>query len=137
MDEKKVRVGVAVIITRKNKVLLGKRKGSHGAGTWAFPGGHLEFGETIEETAKRELLEETGLQIDSIVLGPYTNDIMSEEDKHYITLFTLAQNPVGEPEIKEPNKCEKWEWFAWGKFPKPLFLPLENLLASGYNPFTK
>src|SRR5260221_9935739 len=117
MDDKKVRVGVAVIITRNNKVLLGRRKGSHGAGTWAFPGGHLEFGETIEQTAKRELLEETGLHAEKIILGPYTNDIMQEENKHYITLFTIAENPVGEPEIKEPHKCEKWEWFDWNKLP--------------------
>lgn len=135
MEDKRVRVGVAVMVIRDNKVLLGKRKGSHGAGTWAFPGGHLEFGETIEQTAKRELLEETGIRIEKVDLGPYTNDYMPKEDKHYITLFMIVRNPVGEPEVKEPHKCEKWEWFEWNKFPKPLFLPIENLLKKKYNPF--
>ena len=57
------RVGVAVIVRRKGHVLMGLRKGSHGAGTWSFPGGHLETGETVTMCAARELLEETGVKI--------------------------------------------------------------------------
>ena len=56
-------VGVGVLILRDGKVLLGRRKGSHGAGCWSAPGGHLEFGETLEDCAAREVLEETGLKI--------------------------------------------------------------------------
>lgn len=52
------KVGIAVIVKRDNKVLLGKRIGSHGANTWAFPGGHLEFSEEFEDTATREVDEE-------------------------------------------------------------------------------
>ena len=58
----KPKVGVAVIVVKDNQVLMGKRIGSHGENTWAFPGGHLEFGETPEECATRELFEETGLK---------------------------------------------------------------------------
>lgn len=137
MEDKKVRVGVSVIVIRDNKVLLGKRKGSHGTGTWAFPGGHLEFGETPEQTAKRELFEETGLTAEHVVRGPYTNDIMSEEGKHYITLVTIVQNAMGEPQVKEPQKCESWEWFAWNDLPQPLFLPIKHLLEEGYSPYQK
>ena len=63
MNDQKPKVGLGVCIVKDNKVLLGKRKGSHGAGTWSFPGGHLEFQETWEKCAKREVLEETGLKI--------------------------------------------------------------------------
>lgn len=54
------RVGVAVVVRRAGKILLGKRKGSHGAGTWALPGGHVELGEDPVITAFRELVEELG-----------------------------------------------------------------------------
>lgn len=127
-----VRVGIAVIIIDNNRVLLGKRRGAHGEGTWGFPGGHLEFQETIYECAKREVLEETDLTISDITFGPYTNDIF--EDKHYVTLFVLAKNFSGQVSTKEPQKCEIWEWFEWNNLPQPLFLPIKNLLKTDYNP---
>ena len=65
---------------------MGKRKGSHGEGTWSVPGGHLEFGETIENCAKREVYEETGLVITDVTVAGITNDIFSEEETHYITI---------------------------------------------------
>ena len=48
------RAGVGVVITRGDKVLLLPRKNVHGEGTWSTPGGHLEFGETLEACAVRE-----------------------------------------------------------------------------------
>lgn len=128
------RVGVAVIVMRNNKILLGRRRGAHGAGTWALPGGHLEFGETVAQCAAREVLEETGLQIDEIQLGPYTNDVFAAEHKHYITLIALAPCRSGEPQPLEPDKCEGWYWFGWDEFPQPLFQPLQTLRDSGFKP---
>jgi 8-oxo-dGTP diphosphatase len=64
------RVGVGVIVLRNGLVLLGRRIGSHGAGSWALPGGHLEFGESVEQCAAREVLEETGLDIQVVVREP-------------------------------------------------------------------
>lgn len=84
------KVGVGVLIINDSKMLLGKRKNSHGQGTWAPPGGHLEFGETLEECAKRELLEETGLIAESVKKLWFTNDIHLQEDKHYITIRAVS-----------------------------------------------
>jgi 8-oxo-dGTP diphosphatase len=69
-QENRPYIGVAVIVVREGRVLLGKRKNAHGAGTWQFPGGHLEYGESIESCARRELFEETGLTIVSHAPGP-------------------------------------------------------------------
>ncbi|WDE09458.1 nucleotide triphosphate diphosphatase NUDT15 [Thalassomonas haliotis] len=124
----RVGVGVGVIIIRNNSLLLGERIGSHGANTWATPGGHLEVGESIEACARREVLEETGLELTTIKKLGFTNDIFEQEDKHYITLFVLAKSNTGEAEIKEPNKCKQWRWCEFNELPEPLFLPLVNLL---------
>ena len=125
-------IGVAVIVIKNGKILLGKRKNSHGDGTWAFPGGHLEFSESIKDCARREIFEETGIQIKNLRYGPYTNDIFEREDKHYVTLFVLADYAAGIPAVKEPHKCEEWQWHHWPPQVKPHFLPIVNLLKQDY-----
>jgi len=128
-------IGVAVIVIQNQKVLLGKRKGAHGSGTWAFPGGHLEFNESIEECAIREVFEETGLAVKDAQHVSFTNDIFETDKKHYVTLFVKSEYISGEPVVKEPHKCEEWGWFFWTDLPKPLFLSLQNLLSQDINPF--
>ena len=127
-------VGVSVIVIKSNKVLLGKRRNAHGHGTWAFPGGHLEFGEALETCAQREVLEETGLQLKNIRRVAFTNDIFPVERKHYVTLYVVAEYDAGELSVMEPEKCEQWGWFDWDDLPQPLFIPVQNLLAQGYHP---
>ena len=134
-NNKTPRIGVGVIVRRDNKILVGRRINSHGEGQWAFPGGHLEFGETPETCARREVLEETGLTLDDLQPGPYTNDIFTAEGKHYITLFMIADSSTGEPEVMEPDKCLEWQWYRWDELPEPLFLPIRNLQQINYDPF--
>jgi len=122
------RIGVGALIFRDGRVLLGKRKGSHGAGDWSAPGGHLEFGETPQQCAEREALEECGLVIGDCVAGPFTNDFFPAEQKHYVTLFMLAYHATGTPECREPDKCEGWQWCDPAALPQPLFAPLSSLL---------
>ena len=130
-----VRVGVAGIIRRGRSILMGKRRGSHGAGTWSFPGGHIEWNESVAECIARETLEETGLRLpaDRWRKWTFTNDIFTVEDRHYVTLYMEAQCPEGEPALLEPTKCEQWDWFAHA--PDPLFLPTKNLLRDGSDPW--
>jgi 8-oxo-dGTP diphosphatase len=132
---KQPKVGTGVIVIKDNKVLVGKRKGAHGAGYWCFPGGHLEYQETIEDCAHREVMEETGIKIKNVRISTFTNDISKEEDYHYITLYLVADYESGEPKVMEPEFCEEWGWFEWDKLPQPLFLPVQNLLKQGFNPF--
>ncbi|MFO7966829.1 MAG: NUDIX hydrolase [Archaeoglobaceae archaeon] len=128
-------VGVGVIIRNDNQVLLGRRKNTHGEGTWSFPGGHLEFNEEIEDCARREVWEEVGISIKNIKHAAFTNDIFHQEEEHYITLFVLCDYDSGEVRVKEPHKCEEWKWFDWNALPRPLFLPIQNLLKQNYEVF--
>ena len=134
MNPGKQLVGVGAIVMRDGLVLLGKRMGSHGAGTWALPGGHLEFGESAATCAVREVREETGLEIESSTAGPYTSDVFASEGKHYITLFVVARSDAGDPALCEPEKCSGWQWFRWSELPSPLFQPLATLHATGFVP---
>ncbi|HSL45661.1 MAG TPA: NUDIX domain-containing protein [Anaerolineales bacterium] len=126
MDQKP-QVGTAIIITRDDKVLLMKRKGPHGPGTWSPPGGHLDFGETLEGCAAREAKEEVGVDIFDIQFRAVTNDIFQADNKHYITIW-LEGKPVGEPTIVSEQEVEEIGWFAWDALPEPLFLPLANFV---------
>jgi 8-oxo-dGTP diphosphatase len=128
------RIGVAVIVVRDGRVLVGQRLGAHGAGQWALPGGHLEFGEDIEQCARRELAEETGLQAQAFAPGPFTNNVLADKGLHYVTLFMLARHAIGEPQRLEPDKCAGWHWLPWSALPSPLFGPLASLHQSGFIP---
>jgi len=128
------RVGVGVIVLRDGRVLLGQRAGSHGAGTWALPGGHLEFGEDVADCARREVLEETGLTLVSTWAGPFVGNVFAAERQHYVTLFVLGHAGAGEPQRLEPGKCLGWRWCAWSELPEPLFAPLRTLVGTGYVP---
>lgn len=128
------RIGVGVIVRRGSKVLVGLRRGAHGAGSWALPGGHLEPGESPEDCAKREVQEETGLEISVPRRGPWSTDLFETEGRQYVTLFMVADAPAGEPTIREPEKCAEWRWCDWADLPTPLFLPLGSLKRSGYIP---
>lgn len=127
------RIGVGVCIVKDHKILLGKRLNSHGHGQWAFPGGHLEFGETLAECAQREVAEETGLIITNIRRGPITEDFFPAENKHYITIILIADYVSGTPELLEPNKCAEWRWCSLDDLPQPLFTTFSNLAKNNIN----
>ena len=134
-DKKRPQVGIGVIIRRNDTVLMLKRTGSHGEGTWSLPGGHLEFGEELADCAIREVYEETGLRVVNARFAALTNDVFADENKHYITIFVLADYDGSEPVRREPDRSTALGWFSWDKLPSPLFLPLVNLLKQEYNPF--
>jgi len=125
-------VGVAVLVLRDGRVLMGQRLGALGTGTWALPGGHLEFGESFEQCARREVREETGLELLAVEQGPCTSQVF--EGRHYVTIFMQAQSAPGEPSAREPAACAGWHWFDWAALPAPLFPSLRSLREAGFAP---
>lgn len=119
-NKPKPRVGVGVLIqNKKGEVLLGERIGSHGEGEWCFPGGHLDFGETIFETAKRETREETGLDVSEFELISLADELryIKADNKHYLNIGIKAKYAGGEPKVCEPDKCKEWQWFNLDNLP--------------------
>ena len=98
------KIGVGCFIVKGNKILFGKRKAAHGEGTWAPPGGHIEFKEDPRDAVIREVFEETGLKVESPRFAGVTNDVFLKENKHYITLIYVCKYLSGEPVVKEPEK---------------------------------
>jgi len=135
METTRLKLGVWVIVRKDGKILVGKRKNALWNSTWGFPWWNLEFNETVEECAIRETMEETGIKIKNIRMGPFTNDIFYEEKKHYITLFVICDYNEGEVQIMEPEKCEKWERVERENLYTPLFLPIEKIKKQGFHPF--
>jgi 8-oxo-dGTP diphosphatase len=126
-------VGVSAIVIRAGAVLMGRRRGAHGAGSFAFPGGKPDPGEPPADTVRRELREETGLVARSIRPVAWTSDVFPEAGLHFITLHHLV-DADGEPEVREPDKVDAWAWHPWDALPDPLFAPAASLIARGWRP---
>ncbi|MDB5477538.1 MAG: hypothetical protein JWM96_33 [Alphaproteobacteria bacterium] len=127
MTDKIIRVGIGVIcINDKKQFLFGKRKNAHGEGTWAPPGGHLEYNESFEDGAKREVLEETGLMLRRFKILTVANHLFPVEGKHYVTINCIGLVD-GDPVIKEPDKIECWSFYdSWNDLPQPQFVPMDK-----------
>lgn len=120
INESKIGVGVGVLIVKDGKVLLHRRRTSHGTGEFSSPGGHLEHMETIEQCAKRETKEECGIEIDNIKFLFFAN-VRKYSPKHYAHVGVIATWKSGEVRNLEPDKAELWDWYDLDNLPQPLF----------------
>lgn len=136
MESGEIGVGVGVLLKKDGKVLLGKRHGDPekadsqlgGEGTWTLPGGSMRYKENPEEAAKREVEEETGIQVEREKMKKVsvTNDISG--DVHFVTIGFLCENFDGDPETLEPDQITKWDWFDIDDLPSPIFPPSRKLI---------
>jgi len=138
MENLKIGVGFGVMILRDGKVLLGQRHVDplkadselHGEGTWTMPGGKLHFGESFEQGACREIMEETGMRVieaDLKVIS-LSNDAIS--DAHFVTIGLLCERADGSPQVMEPDEITTWDWFSLDALPTPLFFPSERVVRN-------
>ena len=125
MEHKQVRVGVGVLVWKDDKIVLVKRAASYGNCTWSPPGGHVEFGESAVETARRETMEEIGIEIKNLEVLGFTEDIT--DIKHYVTIWVSANWASGELKTKDIEFTEIG-LFDVDNLPMPRFISFENLL---------
>lgn len=109
-------VGVGIVIVENGRVLLVQRGKEPGAGTWAFPGGRLELGETLAEAAVREAREETGLTVEPADIFAVLDLIETDPDGsirfHYVLIDLLAERVAGTPHPGDDSLDTRWVGLA-------------------------
>jgi 8-oxo-dGTP diphosphatase len=115
-----VRVGVQAIVRSGGRVLLGLRVNTFGAGSWGLPGGHLEIGETLTGAACRELEEETGVRARAARVVCVTDP--DPAANHHMQVGVEVPDYTGEIRVREPDRCERWEFWPLDALPTPLFV---------------
>jgi 8-oxo-dGTP diphosphatase len=116
-------VGVgAIIINEQGHLFLAKRglKAKNERNLWEFPGGAVEFGETISQALKREIYEEYGIEIKIGELLDVVDHILPQEKQHWVSPTFICTILTGQPIIREPEKCAAIGWFAVDLIPSQL-----------------
>jgi mutator protein MutT len=114
-------VGVgAVILNADGRVFLAKRgrEARNESGKWEFPGGGVEFGETLEHALMREVQEEYGFEVEVLELLDVVNHIIPAEEQHWVSPTFLCRLKSGSPRIREPRKCDEIGWFELDRVPE-------------------
>ena len=124
-------VGVGAIIVNATGELFLAQRGplaKNERGLWEFPGGSVEFGETLASALRREMREEYGVEIAVGDLLDVVDHILPEEGQHWVSPTFLCRITAGEPSIHEPGKCSAIGWFAADAIPQDLtVITRENL----------
>lgn len=120
MDNQRPKVGVGVMVLKNGRVLMHRRKGAHGAGEWSYPGGHLEYLESLADCARREVREECGIEIANVRFL-FVANVTKYAPKHYLHVGLIADWARGEPQALEPERGESWGWYDLDSLPEPLF----------------
>ncbi|MEX0305764.1 MAG: NUDIX hydrolase [Ruegeria sp.] len=106
------RIGALAVVLHEEQVLLVQRKKQPDAGLWGFPGGHVEWGETVLEAAARELLEETGViaeptgYLDNLDL--LLRDPGGQIRAHYLLVGVACRYVSGTPVAADDAKDARW-----------------------------
>lgn len=118
-QDNKILNGTCVIVSNaQNEILLGKRINCFRAGTYGLPGGRLEVNETIKDSARRELNEETGLEPKKII---FLGTVRENCDGYDFIHFVYSCNEfIGQPKTVEPDKCASWQWYDLEDLPELL-----------------
>lgn len=126
---KPMKVSVGVIIKDADqKILLGKRKGVIGEGTWGLPGGHIKHGESILDCAKREVFNEVNINVKDIELLEVVEMVETGVDFQLIELGYKCEKWEGILELKEHKYCSEWKFFSIDKLPKEIFEPHRKIV---------
>lgn len=141
-EKKRVGAGFGVVLEGDGKILLGLRhpdpdkadSAFRSSGEWCLPGGKLEWGESFEDGATREVKEETGIIItDPMVISVHN---CKNEHAHFMTVGLVAEKWDGEASVMEPDEIVEWKWFDPNDLPENRYFPsfevIENYLQKKF-----
>jgi 8-oxo-dGTP diphosphatase len=126
---KNIKVGTGVMIFKDGKILVGKRRNRHGHGEYSFPGGHLDYMESLEDCVKKEYLEEVGVKIKNIKFLCVSNET-AYPPRHGILIAFTADWKSGTPRDLPEERIGEWKWCDINKLPKPIFLPAKVMVQA-------
>lgn len=120
----------AIIENKKGEILLVKRKFSPKKGFWDLPGGFVEFGETIEQSLKREIKEELGLNLTNFRYFSSYPGHYFYKGLDYSTLCFVFLGKVKNQKLKASDDAEKIKFFKKEKIPfkRLAFVEIKNAL---------
>ena len=121
-------VGVAIVIFKDGKILLGEDIGKGAKPVYGVPGGHWENGENLVQAAKREVLEEAGIEIQNIKLVSVYDFFREDKNRSYITIGFKADYKSGELKDESAITRRNWSWFSIETLPSNIFPPDEILI---------
>ncbi len=124
----------AFIVNDNNELLLQLRNKAPEKEYWCIPGGRVELFEKMEDTVKREVMEETGVEIEIIDLLGICNHIVENENVHWMSPSFLCKIVKGVPEIKEPTKHLDLKWFKLDNLPEKLTITTK-VAVDNYNKY--
>lgn len=110
----------AVIVNENGEILLQLRNKAPEKEHWSIPGGKVELFERMEDAVKREVLEETGAEVEVVDLLGICNHIVENEGCHWMSPSFMCKIVKGTPEIKEPTKHLDMKWFKIDELPEKL-----------------
>jgi len=124
--------GGVLIFNKKREIFLQKRgkKSRNEVGKWEKPGGRVEYGETAVIAMKREVKEETGLNINIWGYLPHTDHIIKKQKQHWVAFNYLADIKSGKAENKEPHKFDEIGWFNLKNLPKNIAQPTREAVKN-------
>lgn len=126
---KRPQVGIGILITKDDQVLLVKRGNAQGSETWTPPRGHLEYGKSLEESTLRTVQGEIGVIITAVTFLAITNEVFEAQKKHDVTIWMAGSYASGIPTMHAGQELSVTGWFSWDALPEPLFFPFEHLLT--------
>ena len=124
------RAGCGIALVRRGLILLLKRNTDPESGCWGIPGGKIDLYETAEQAARRELLEEVGVEAGALALLCIVDEIDPDAGLHWISPVYISHDCLGTPQLKEPAKHAGLGWFDLEDLPAALTRPTRAALAA-------